>query len=141
VLVVPPKKDIQKFPIAARISWIAKRQTTRIEDMSSSLLGILDVNMPMLYGEGKSPFFDSRKKLLKKYNDLSIFAWTGEAMASGFMPILATNPSSFVINPTGQDGRDTGRQLGDRLSTQFSLTNQGVFFPSAKLHCVSANCD
>jgi hypothetical protein len=56
VLLVPPRKDIQEFPIAARISWIAKRHTTRIEDMSYSLLGILNVNMPMLYGEGQKAF-------------------------------------------------------------------------------------
>jgi len=56
VLLVPPKKDIQEFPIAARISWIGKRHTTRIEEMSYSLLGILSVNMPMLYGEGQKAF-------------------------------------------------------------------------------------
>ncbi|CZR59429.1 uncharacterized protein PAC_09321 [Phialocephala subalpina] len=133
VLLVPPKKDIQEFPIAARISWIAKRHTTRIEDMSYSLLGILNVNMPMLYGEGQKAFLRLQEEIIKKYNDLSIFAWNGAATASGFMPILAASPASFVINPIDHQSRDSGSQLGERLRTQFSLTNQGVFFPSAKL--------
>jgi hypothetical protein len=133
VLLVPPKKDIQEFPIAARISWIAKRHTTRIEDMSYSLLGILNVNMPMLYGEGQKAFLRLQEEIIKKYNDLSIFAWNGEATASGFMPILAASPSSFAINPIDHHSRDTGSRLGDRLRTQFSLTNQGVSFPNAKL--------
>jgi hypothetical protein len=133
VLHTPPKKDIQEFPIAARISWIAKRHTTRIEDMSYSLLGILNVNMPMLYGEGQKAFLRLQEEIIKKYNDLSIFAWDGEATASGFMPILAASPSSFAINPIDHDSKDTSSKLGDRLRTQFSLTNQGVFFPNAKL--------
>jgi len=141
VLFVPPRMELQEFPIAARISWIAKRHTTRIEDMSYSLLGILDVNMPMLYGEGQKAFMRLQEEIIKKYNDLSIFAWNGEASASGFMPILAPMPSCFKLNRSNINGslrKSTGSQLGDRLSTQFSLTNQGVFFPSAKLHYQAA---
>lgn len=130
VLLVPPRKDIQEFPIAARISWIAKRHTTRIEDMSYSLLGILNVNMPMLYGEGQKAFLRLQEEIIKRYNDLSVFAWNGKASASGFMPVLAPMPSCFEINPSDKHSslrRYSGSQLGDRLSTQFSLMNQGVW--------------
>ncbi|KAE9364452.1 HET-domain-containing protein, partial [Stipitochalara longipes BDJ] len=75
VLIVPPKKDIQDLPVAARISWMGRRQTTRIEDLAYSLLGILNVNMPMLYGEGPNAFLRLQEEIIKKYNDLSIFAW------------------------------------------------------------------
>ncbi|KIW29225.1 uncharacterized protein PV07_05050 [Cladophialophora immunda] len=98
VLVMPPEKEIHEYPIAARISWIAKRRTTRIEDISYSLLGILGVNMPMLYGEGPMAFIRLQEEVIRKFNDLSIFAWTGEATASGFMPILSASPSSFASN-------------------------------------------
>ena len=37
---------------AQKMSWASQRKTTRIEDISYSLLGLFDVNMPMLYGEG-----------------------------------------------------------------------------------------
>ena len=39
--------------VAQIISWAANRTTTRVEDRAYSLTGLLDVNMPMLYGEGK----------------------------------------------------------------------------------------
>lgn len=37
---------------AQKMSWASKRQTTRIEDISYCLMGLFDVNMPLLYGEG-----------------------------------------------------------------------------------------
>ncbi|KAF2023870.1 HET-domain-containing protein, partial [Setomelanomma holmii] len=39
--------------ISMRMSWAADRHATRAEDVAYSLLGIFDVNMPLLYGEGK----------------------------------------------------------------------------------------
>jgi hypothetical protein len=36
--------------IAEKMSWAALRQTTREEDIAYSLLGIFNVNMPLLYG-------------------------------------------------------------------------------------------
>jgi hypothetical protein len=33
--------------------WAEQRQTTRKEDQAYSLLGIFDVNMPLIYGEGR----------------------------------------------------------------------------------------
>jgi hypothetical protein len=35
------------------MSWAESRETTCKEDKAYSLLGIFDVNMPLIYGEGK----------------------------------------------------------------------------------------
>jgi hypothetical protein len=35
------------------MSWTEKRETKRGEDMAYSLLGIFDVHIPLIYGEGK----------------------------------------------------------------------------------------
>ena len=48
--------DLRKANIAMRMSWASKRVTTRKEDMAYCLLGIFDVNMPLLYGEGAKAF-------------------------------------------------------------------------------------
>ncbi|KIW62877.1 hypothetical protein PV04_09769 [Phialophora macrospora] len=79
-------------------------------------------------------FIRLEEELVRKYNHLSVFAWTGKATASGFMPVLAASPLGFVGNSVG-DRRDDEYigLLGGRLSTPFSLTNQGVVFPDAKL--------
>ncbi|GAB1729826.1 hypothetical protein NU195Hw_g8795t1 [Hortaea werneckii] len=61
--------------IAERLSWASKRSTTRDEDMAYSLLGIFDVNMPLLYGEGIRAFQRLQEAISLKSNDLSIYAW------------------------------------------------------------------
>jgi hypothetical protein len=40
------------FSVDQRLSWIERRQTELGEDKAYSLLGILDVQIPLLYGEG-----------------------------------------------------------------------------------------
>jgi hypothetical protein len=42
--------QLSDFSFAERMSWIAKRNTTREEDKAYSLLGIFNVYMPLLYG-------------------------------------------------------------------------------------------
>ncbi|EGO55850.1 hypothetical protein NEUTE1DRAFT_47420 [Neurospora tetrasperma FGSC 2508] len=39
--------------VATKMSWAAGRQTTRVEDQAYCLLGLFDIHMPMLYGEGR----------------------------------------------------------------------------------------
>ena len=41
------------FSIEERFGWALSRQTTRPEDWAYSLLGIFDVFMPLIYGEGR----------------------------------------------------------------------------------------
>jgi hypothetical protein len=45
--------SLAEFSVTERMSWAETRQTTRKEDMAYSLLGIFDVYMPLIYGEGK----------------------------------------------------------------------------------------
>jgi hypothetical protein len=48
---------LSKFPIDERMSWAAKRETKRKEDKAYSLLGIFNIYMPLIYGEGKDNAF------------------------------------------------------------------------------------
>ena len=41
------------FGIAERVSWAAQHKTTREEDKAYSLLGIFDISIPVVYGEGR----------------------------------------------------------------------------------------
>ena len=61
--------------VAQIISWAADRTTTRVEDRAYSLLGLLNVNMPMLYGEGRKAFHRLQLEIIRASNDQSIFAW------------------------------------------------------------------
>ncbi|KAL4070098.1 heterokaryon incompatibility protein-domain-containing protein [Scleroderma yunnanense] len=85
-------------PCVARImSWGANRMTTRVEDRAYSLLGLLDVNMPMLYGEGKRAFQRLQLEIIRMSDDQSIFAWGAGRDGDGGQTgsILADDPSFF----------------------------------------------
>ncbi|KIM70348.1 hypothetical protein SCLCIDRAFT_58393, partial [Scleroderma citrinum Foug A] len=61
--------------VAQIMSWAANRTTMRVEDRAYSLMGLLDVNMPMLYGEGKKAFHRLQLEIIRASDDQSIFAW------------------------------------------------------------------
>lgn len=61
--------------IAAKFSWIAKRQTERDEDMAYSMLGLFGITMDPRYGEGWGAFMRLQKELLLSSKDESLFAW------------------------------------------------------------------
>jgi hypothetical protein len=44
---------LSQFSVDERMSWSEKRETKREEDTVYSLLGIFDIQMPLLYGEGR----------------------------------------------------------------------------------------
>ncbi|TBU40441.1 hypothetical protein BD309DRAFT_345892 [Dichomitus squalens] len=68
-------KSLDEFSVAQRLSWAARRQTTREEDRAYSLLGIFNINMPTLYGEGSRAFRRLQEEIVRHVPDLSLFAW------------------------------------------------------------------
>jgi hypothetical protein len=55
-----------EFGVAERISWAEKRETRRDEDKAYSLLGLFDIHMPLIYGEGiKNAFRRLREEIDK----------------------------------------------------------------------------
>jgi hypothetical protein len=46
-------EPLARFDIEERFKWAESRQTTREEDWAYSLLGIFDIFMPPIYGEGR----------------------------------------------------------------------------------------
>ncbi|KAF4334717.1 heterokaryon incompatibility protein het-E-1 [Fusarium beomiforme] len=67
-----------KCSIAQKMSWASQRRTTRVEDEAYCLLGILDVNMPLLYGEGRKAFRRLLSEILKEHEDFSFLLWTAQ---------------------------------------------------------------
>jgi len=82
--------------VAQIMSWATNRTTTRVEDRAYSLLGLLDINMPTLYGEGrKVAFHRLQLEIIRASNDQSIFAWGCSADLNGRTgSVLADDPSS-----------------------------------------------
>ena len=56
------------------MSWAASRKTKRVEDRAYSLMGLFDINMPMIYGERKKAFLRLQQQIIQRSKDESIFA-------------------------------------------------------------------
>lgn len=54
------------------MSWIAGRETTREEDVAYCLLGLFDINMPLLYREGRKAFTRLQEEIIKQSTDHSL---------------------------------------------------------------------
>jgi hypothetical protein len=57
---------LSDFSVAERMSWAASRETYRQEDKAYSLLGIFDVNMPLIYSEGKDKAMNRLREEIDK---------------------------------------------------------------------------
>ncbi len=68
-------EPLDQFSVAQRLSWASGRETTRVEDQAYSLLGIFDINMPTLYGEGDRAFRRLQEEIMQRVPDQSLFAW------------------------------------------------------------------
>ena len=79
--------------VAAKMSWASRRKTTIEEDTAYCLLGLFDLNMPPLYGEGRKAFIRLQLEILKRSVDESIFAWHAPEWISG---LLAPWPTAFA---------------------------------------------
>jgi hypothetical protein len=122
---------LQTFSVAQRMSWASERKTTRSEDAAYCLLGIFNIHMPMLYGEGENAFIRLQEEIMKLTDDPTIFAWrtprpSGKRGYSDYYPdrttcegLLARSPSSFL-----QSGRIVRSK--HRTGMSFTFTNKGL---------------
>ena len=111
------------IPVAEKMSWAAQRQTSRREDQAYCLLGLLDINIPLLYGEGSKAFHRLQLELLKSSDDKSIFVWA--MTGSPINGVLAPKPASFgmlpkyIANSFVQWNTETPRHA-------YTVTNKGL---------------
>ncbi|KAI0642336.1 heterokaryon incompatibility protein-domain-containing protein [Trametes meyenii] len=69
------KRPLSSVSVARRMSWASRRQTRRVEDRAYSLMGIFNVYMPTVYGEGARAFTRLQEEILRQLSDQSIFVW------------------------------------------------------------------
>jgi hypothetical protein len=96
--VVDARLMLGRFSVAQKMKWASERTTTREEDVAYSLMGLFDVNMPLLYGEGTRAFFRLQKAILEMRSDHSILAFRFNLPYSNGEDcprFLAPNPTAF----------------------------------------------
>lgn len=95
-------RPLNDFSVAKRMSWASRRTTTRTEDIAYCLLGLFDINMPLIYGEGDKAFLRLQEEICKTIPDLTIFAWTTQpslktySSSQNFRGLLASHPVEFA---------------------------------------------
>ena len=132
-------------PVAVRLSWAAYRDTSRSEDLAYCLLGLLDVNMPLLYGEGpKSAFRRLMSEVVGSSSDDSVFA---HDLANS--SIIADSAQAFRHCGTIRDGCDEtlpprscmtviDAARAPRLHTRMGLQRPVAFIPMKDFYRVMA---
>lgn len=132
---------VQSMSVAKRMSWAARRKTTRIEDRAYCLMGLFDVNMPMIYGEGAKAFIRLQEEIMKESYDESLFAWRDdEAGPKDCTGLLAGSPDMF---------KDSGNFFGYHAwepKVPFFSTNRGLqitlplYLVEDDLYVAALNC-
>lgn len=121
-------QDLSAFSVAQKMSWAATRQATRKEDVAYSLLGIFDINMPLLYGEEERAFFRLQEEIIRSCPDTTIFAWTlpreqSEQTSKGprsmYHGVMASSPAFFRL--CAKAASLAGESMYD-----FSMSNRGI---------------
>ena len=115
-----------EYSVAQKMSWAAGRQTRRLEDKAYCLMGLFDVNMPLLYGEGWKAFTRLQQEILKQSDDQSIFAWSyGEELHSHVQlsGLVATSPEDFK---DASRVELLGPEFGEVYENPFQLENRLV---------------
>lgn len=111
--------------VAAKLSWAAGRRTKRKEDAAYCLLGLFNVHMPLIYGEGDQAFQRLQEEIVKRHNDITIFAWNPlekQLHNEGYLGLFAPSPTNFA--------KSFAIRSFDDVFIEFSTTNKGVLFTS-----------
>lgn len=149
-VVFTDQRQVRAASVAQRLSWAADRVTTRTEDRAYSLFGLLQVNLPLLYGEGSRAWLRLQQEIVRSSGDESIFAWEAdcpgrEGMLPSPQPVLASHlewfANSLAVRRTPRFERlpyvitNQGLELRLRSSTAF-LT----FPPRGRTITIPLNC-
>ncbi|RSL45363.1 hypothetical protein CEP54_014288 [Fusarium duplospermum] len=108
------------FCVGRRMTWAARRKTTRGEDMAYSLMGIFDVTLQTAYGEGaERAFVRLVEKIMLSNGNQSVLDWAGKPAASHSSKAFPSSPRSYL----GQTEYNLHRKL------DMSMTSIGLRIP------------
>jgi hypothetical protein len=74
---------LSEFDVGERMKWTKERHTKRGEDMAYSLLGIFDIHMPLIYGEGQEKALARLRRKIDRANQ------SQPPLATPQIPLLA----------------------------------------------------
>ncbi|KAI9150386.1 Vegetative incompatibility protein [Paramyrothecium foliicola] len=124
--------QINMASAAKRMSWLSKRTTTKEEDMAYCMLGIFEVNMPLLYGEGSRAFIRLQEEIIKSSSDHSLFCWSyNSSVPRTWVSLLAPTPRAFE-----KSSNYVAKNLKAVL-TPYMMTNLGLSIQLPIIHTLT----
>lgn len=136
------------FCVAQKMTWASHRKTTREEDIAYCLLGLFQVNMAPLYGEGSQAFRRLQEEIMKRWDDQSTLVWflsPTDHISHSFGPschmssFFATDPSSFQLTPPYYVQRKWA-EWAPRSDIEKMITNIGMEIAPGKLVLTALIC-
>jgi hypothetical protein len=118
--------EVSEVSIAERMSWASKRQTTRLEDIAYCLLGIFDIQMPLLYGEGEKAFLRLQEEILKSTDDYSLFAWRAVPSTSSIQPATSSSSYRGLLARSPSEFGDCGPIDRDNVTSVFPINSTSL---------------
>lgn len=135
------KRELSDASCAMKMSWMAGRVTQQIEDIAYSLIGLFDVHLEPIYGEGTRAFIRLQEAIMSECGrfDESLFAW--ERPQDSTLRCYRNEPRvhNFGHNKWGllAPSPDCFKKSGDifvykdydlRPAGGFRRSHQGIFF-------------
>ncbi|KAH8723065.1 heterokaryon incompatibility protein-domain-containing protein [Phaeosphaeriaceae sp. PMI808] len=91
---------LSEFSVDERMSWSERRETKREEDKAYSLLGIFDIYMPLIYGEGMKNAFCRLREEIEKRSSVDV----PRPLPNGTSSRNGTYTMLFHTNRPSRDG-------------------------------------
>ncbi|KAF1937777.1 kinesin light chain 1 [Clathrospora elynae] len=102
---------LDQFTITERIQWAENRKTTEEEDMVYCLLGILDISMPISYGEGKE------KALGRLRAEIDV--------ANSAPSVIPFSQNDHFVGREAQLAKLEAKLFGKKQTTTFAIVGPG----------------
>jgi hypothetical protein len=117
--------DMSLTSVAEKMFWASRRATPRIEDRAYSLLGVFEVSLPLLYGEGEKAFLRLQKEIRRVSDDESIFAWASQSLSEDefttYRGLFAKSPAEFTAPTVYASMSDPNTFIPPRMATSIGF--------------------
>ena len=89
--------------VARRMRWASGRSTKHVEDEAYCLMGLFNIHIPTIYGEGRNAFQRLQHELMKQSFDTSLFAWGRYVDFGKATPVKPHENQAFFNTPDEDD--------------------------------------
>lgn len=145
ILEKPSRKALRELSVATKLSWATRRETAKEEDQAYSLLGLFEIHMATLYGEGRhNALWRLQMEIYHRTSDHTLFAWDRYTASQLVSNILASQLKDFedlklLHKTTYQDlGLDVNQAT--RVTHAYSASSHGLcvqflYIPKSTISC------